>query len=74
MQEEYYTKSDGTKIKYSEMNNEHLINALAKAYRDIYTSKDDKEFDSYVSKINSLKNQIHKNINDFREKKDKNEQ
>ena len=74
MQEEImYTSSDGTKTPIKDVETTHLSYALAKAYRDIYTAKDDKEFDEYVGKINTIKNELHKRINDFKEGKTKNE-
>ena len=36
---EYYTRSNGEKVKISEMNTEHILNALGKSYRDIFTSQ-----------------------------------
>ena len=40
MEEKYYTRSNGEKIKISDLETTHLSNALAKAYRDSFESKD----------------------------------
>lgn len=67
MEEKYYTRSTGEKVKISEMETTHLTNSLSKAYRDIFSSANDDEFNAKLNLINDLKEEIYKRINVFHE-------
>lgn len=62
---EYYTRSNGEKVKISEMNTEHILNALGKSYRDIFTSQNKDELSEKLKSINNLKEEVYKRINKF---------
>lgn len=64
-QEKYYTRSNGEKVKISEMNTEHILNALGKSYRDIFTSQNKDELSEKLKSINNLKEEVYKRINKF---------
>lgn len=65
MGEKYYTRSNGEKVKISDLETTHLSNALAKAYRDSFESKDRDDLTTHLQKINDLKEEMHKRINMF---------
>ena len=78
--EKTYTSSKGEVIKLKDLETTHLSNALAKAYRDSFSTTSKKEFEDaahalfgndfkeHVKKINDLKEEMHRRINDFYEK------
>ena len=66
--EKTYTSSKGEVIKLKDLETTHLSNALAKAYRDSFSTTSKKEFEEHVKKINDLKEEMHRRINDFYEK------
>ena len=65
---DYYINSKGEKMLYSRMNTEHIINGISKCSRDIFNSKNKKEFSEYLDKMNKLKQELHKRLNDFNER------
>lgn len=68
MEEEVmYTASDGTKTPMKEIETTHLINSLAKDYREIYNAKNKNEFSEKLKVIDQKKNEIYKRMNIFNE-------
>lgn len=65
MEDKYYTRSTGEKVKISEMETTHLINSLSKSYREIFNSTDDKDYGKRLESINDLKEEVHKRMNIF---------
>ena len=47
------------------MNTEHILNALGKSYRDIFTSQNKDELSEKLKSINNLKEEVYKRINKF---------
>ena len=64
-EENYHIRSNGEKIKISEMNTEHILIALGKSYRDIFTSQNKDELSEKLKSINNLKEEVYKRINKF---------
>lgn len=60
-----YISSDGTRKDVSQMNTEYLINALAKCYREIFTSKTEEEYKKYLDNIINIKLELDSRIGDF---------
>lgn len=63
--EKYYTRSNGEKIPMKEVEFTHLSNGLAKAYRDIFESKNKDEFSKKLNEINDMKEEIYERLNKF---------
>ena len=61
----YYTRSNGEKIPMKEIEFTHLSNGLAKAYRDIFESKNKDEFSKKLNEINDMKEEIYERLNKF---------
>lgn len=61
----YYTRSNGEKIPMKEVEFTHLSNGLAKAYRDIFESKNKDEFSKKLNEINDMKEEIYERLNKF---------
>lgn len=61
----YYTRSNGEKVKINEMNTEHILNALGKGFRDVFTSQNKDELNEKLNGINDLKEEVYKRINKF---------
>ena len=61
----YYTRSNGDKIPMKEVEFTHLSNGLAKAYRDIFESKNKDEFSKKLNEINDMKEEIYERLNKF---------
>ena len=66
-EEKYYTSSDGKKTPMKDMEFTHLSNGLAKRYRELFESKNKKDFSTKLNEINDIKEEIHKRINTFNE-------
>ena len=64
-EEKYYTRSNGDKIPMKEVEFTHLSNGLAKAYRDIFESKNKDEFSKKLNEINDMKEEIYERLNKF---------
>ena len=64
----YYTRQNGEKIDIKTVHSEHLINGLAKKYKDIFSSKNKDEFSQRLNEINDIKEEIYKRMNDFNDK------
>lgn len=64
----YYTRSNGEKIDIKTVHSEHLINGLAKRYKDIFSSQNKDEFSKRLNEINDIKEEIYSRINDFNDK------
>lgn len=61
----YYTRSNGEQIPMNEVEFTHLSNGLAKAYRDIFESKNKDEFSKKLNEINDMKEEIYERLNKF---------
>jgi hypothetical protein len=68
-QEKFYESSNGTLTKMSMVETTHLINSLAKQYREIYNSQTKDEFDKYISKINDVDEELTKRLGKFANEK-----
>lgn len=64
-----YTSSDGTEKDVKTMNTEHLINALAKCLREIYNSKNVKEYNTFVNNIANVSNELYERQDAFLKKR-----
>lgn len=60
-----YVSSDGTEKDVKTMNTDYVINALAKAYRELFTSSDMKTFEKYSNNIMVLTADMNRRINLF---------
>ena len=60
-----YISSDGTKKNIKEMNTEYIINALAKNYREIFTTQNMEEFEKFSNNIQELVDEMTLRINNF---------
>lgn len=60
-----YINSNNEEIKVETLETTHIINALAKAYREIFNSKDMSEFAKYSNNIMVLRAELDKRINNF---------
>lgn len=63
-----YTNSKGESMPISNVEFTHLSNALAKTYRDSFNAKNKDEYKRYIDKINDIKEEMHKRMNNFYEK------
>ena len=68
-EENIYISSDGTRKEVKSLNTEYLINALAKANREIYNSKTKDEYLKYSNNIEVLERELDNRRNEFFEKK-----
>lgn len=68
MEEKMYTRSNGEQVPLKSMNTEHILNAWTKEMREVFNSKDFEESAKHVEKINMLKEEYYRRLNDFREK------
>ena len=62
-----YTNSEGISVDVTTLETTHLINALAKKFREIFDSKDYNEYYSKSMEIEALKQELYKRINKFAE-------
>lgn len=60
-----YINSNNEKIEPKTLETTHIINALAKAYREIFNSTSMKEFEKYSNNIMVLRAELDKRINNF---------
>lgn len=60
-----YVSSDGTKKDVESMNYEYIVNALSKALREVFESKDVSEYNKYVTNIQILYNEAYSRIEKF---------
>ena len=65
MQEKYYTRSNGEKVKLSEMNSEHLINSMNKCFKEIFNSNDVEDYNNKLNTLNDLKNEYYNRLGKF---------
>lgn len=68
-EEDIYISSDGTRKDVKSLNTEYLINALAKANREIYNSETKEVYIKYANNIEVLERELDKRRNEFFEKK-----
>lgn len=60
-----YINSNNEEIKVETLETNHIINALAKAYREIFNSTNMKEFEKYSNNIMVLTAEMNRRINLF---------
>lgn len=60
-----YISSDGTEKDVKTLNSEYIHNALNKCQREIFNSKNMKEFEKYSNNIMVLRTELDKRINNF---------
>lgn len=65
MEEKYYVRSNGEKVKIKDMNSEHLINSLNKCFKDIFSSNDINEYNDKLNTLNDLKNEYYNRLGKF---------
>lgn len=66
--EKYYTRSNGERVKISDLETTHLINALSKKYRELFNSQNRDDYSNKLKEINDLKEDLYRRFNDFYEK------
>lgn len=67
-EEVMYISSSGEQTPIKQVETTHLINSLAKDYREIYNCKNKDEFSARLKEIDKKKNEIYRRMNDFNEK------
>lgn len=67
IENKFYTRSNGDKVLLTEMNYEHLSNALAKKLREVFNAIDDEDYNNKINEINDIKEEMYRRINDFHE-------
>lgn len=68
MEEKFYTRENGEKIKLNSMNTEHILNALNKKKREIFNKTTKDEVSKELKEINDLKEEYFKRFNEWYEK------
>lgn len=68
MEEKYYTRSNGERVKIKDMNTTHLLNSLNKKYVEIFNSNNKEEFNNKLNEINDLKEDYYRRLNEFSDK------
>ena len=68
MEEKYYTNSNGERLKLSEMNTTHILNAYRKKAESIFESPNKEEYFKNIQELNNLKEEYHKRLNEFADK------
>lgn len=63
-----YTRSNGEQIPIKSLNTEHVLNSLSKEYREVFNSKNKDEVSKHLEKIDMLKNEYYRRLNDFSDK------
>lgn len=61
----YYTSSDGKKTPINQVETTHLTNALAKKYRDIFSTTNEDDFNNKLNEINDIKEEYYRRLNEF---------
>ena len=69
----YYTASDGKKTPLKDVETTHLINGLAKRYRELFNSENEEDFNIRINEINDIKEETYSRINKFHDEKIKKE-
>lgn len=69
----YYTSSDGKKTPLKDVETTHLINGLAKRYRELFSAQNEDDFNSRINEINDIKEETYSRINKFHDEKIKKE-
>lgn len=64
----YYTNSKGEKLNIKALNTEHILNSLAKKSREIFSSKNNDEYQTKLNEINDLKEELFSRFNDYYDK------
>lgn len=66
--EKYFIRGNGERIPLSTMNTEHIIHALDKKVREVFTTTTSDEFYGKISEINDLKEELYKRFNEYGER------
>lgn len=64
-----YINSQNQEVDVTSLETTHIINALNKAYREIWGSKNADEYNKYMSNINVLTNELTVRLDSFVDKK-----
>lgn len=64
-----YISSDGTRKDTKDMPTDYLINALAKSLREIYSSKNQEEYNKHIANQEFLSLELNKRMDEFLSKK-----
>ena len=67
MEDKFYIRSNGEKVKIADMNTEHIINSLSKKYREVFEAKNKSDFFNKTSELTDLKEELYKRFNLFNE-------
>ena len=60
-----YTSSNGTKTPMVQVHSEHLINGLAKRYKEIFTVETVEDYNDKLNEINDIKEEIYNRMGAF---------
>lgn len=60
-----YINSKGEKLEMDKMNTEHILNAMTKKMRDVFSAKNKDEAFKMIEEVNNLKEETFKRINTF---------
>ena len=66
-EEKVYIRNNGEKVFIKDMNTEHLVNSLAKKYRELFESTNKDDYSRRLAEINDLKEDLYKRFNVFYE-------
>ena len=69
----YYTSYKGKKTPLKDVETTHLINGLAKRYRELFSAENEDDFNSRINEINDIKEETYSRINKFHDEKIKKE-
>lgn len=64
----YYTNSSGESIDISTLETTHLLNALNKKQREIFSKENKDDVSKELKEINDLKEEYHRRFNDWYDK------
>lgn len=65
MEEKYYTRSSGERVKISEMNFEHLTNAYKKMAVNVFEAVDEEDYFNRINALKDIQDGIYGNFNKF---------
>lgn len=64
----YYTNTAGEQVEISTLETTHLLNALNKKQREIFSKENKDDVSKELKEINDLKEEYHRRFNDWYEK------
>ena len=68
MEEKFYTRENGEKVKLSSMNTEHILNALNKKQREIFNKDNKDDVSKELEEISNLREEYHRRFNEWYDK------